>query len=721
MAQPIKSPNSARPSAVAKPVPGEDDAELNEAFLASFNAPEAVAASVSEDDTAFADSIAPPEPEFESDPSFTEAQGQQFEKLGDRVRAGLAANDTEKLNFLKQRYGDENATLKDGEIWYRKEGKGKFRRFDPDAVELVADFLDFSREATQEAALAVPEIAGGVLGNAYAPGVGAVGGALAARTAFTPAANQFADDLASLAGIPRDSSRDKATEDAIQAGSELLGPVVGKSFRFLKRFAKGTQEHAERMAQKAAQKAEYSLSDESAQILNDVRELESGLFAKELGGAPLMNPAQINPDNALAVTAAMKVRNSPQMQKFQQDRGQMILSSVKENLSMLAPKAGHGPVPDEKLGQIITDAASDLKKAEGVAIGQFKSRARATLKGQRVSMSDALTEKVNFLVSELASGRPGALGITDPNEMKAFSSAIEELAKRHGGKGLRLDDIDEVIDVVGDMVPRARKTGGRISQRWQGLSSELRQFRRDAIKSGLPDDVDKKAFDQVMDSFSAHAEGIQNVADSINTTMGANAVVRSMFSKGKEATGDLQALRSVLKKQHPEAWDRLRSEWVENLTNEFFDETGKKNYAGLMKRLNDPSNKELNAIMFEGQSLEPIKQLMRVGQRFEQTKMRAGPLGEDEIKKTFGEVARVAAGSTYLKVGAVARLLGMESEKSLLRDVLTKEGVEQYLTRVPPPQRAKAAEFFNNLKDYARFKAARVGIRAGVQNPAAEE
>lgn len=115
-----------------------------------------------------------------------------------RFKAGLTRDDQSALGVWKQKYGEENVKTKNGNIYFRKDAKEKFRRVDPDTFELIGDtLLDLSgpilegmvsvgSEVAGIAALAAPTIAsGGAALPATLPaaaGVAAASGALGSAT-----------------------------------------------------------------------------------------------------------------------------------------------------------------------------------------------------------------------------------------------------------------------------------------------------------------------------------------------------------------------------------------------------------------------------------------------------------------------------------------------------------------------------------------------------------
>jgi len=213
--------NSARPSSLPSPVPKEEapvaeppNAQGFAVGSAPWEKAESAAAPIADD-------------QFAPEPGFVQANVEQLPNVVTRIQAGLAANDTEKLGFLKNKFGQENATVKNGKLYFRKSADEKFKKLDPDTLELINDIIpDFSREIVTEAAMLPAEI-GTAVGLSAIPG-GTFAGAAMGRVASTPMANAFADSVAQIANIPQDPNRDKRTENAVGMAVEAVAPSVGK-------------------------------------------------------------------------------------------------------------------------------------------------------------------------------------------------------------------------------------------------------------------------------------------------------------------------------------------------------------------------------------------------------------------------------------------------------------------------------------------------------------
>lgn len=749
-------------------MPGQDQQDELAAYASSLNLPSApVAQEISaapeapvDDLAAYAQSVGAPvvsDVSTEADPQLGDTQlgpeyeqesrsyspvdivkdnASQFGNFVTRLQAGLGANDTEKLGFLKQKFGEENARYTDGKLFFRKDKGGKFKRLDPDTLEIINDIIpDFAREITQELFMAPAEIAVGTAG-ALTPVPGAApAGIVATRAALARPSIDFADAVAAKAGVPQDPTRDVGGEAVVQSAMEALAPAIGAGLKFVSKFIPKTQAYALRKAANEAEKGDFILSNESKDILRSVRELEKGGILAPIDGRGLGFPEanvvlgahQLHPDNPLAQQAAKLVGQSAEFRNWQTAQGEAVNSAIKDNLAAIVQKSGKGPVSNKALADAVTDAATDLSKAEGKAIGAFKAKAMANTKNQLQPLPPETIKKFDDFAQQLGieieqrripgtpeiqkiykKGKPaelGTLGITDPGQLNAFRNKMFEVLNKQQNNGMRISRIEEAVSIMGDLNQAAGKVGGTFKAQWGNLTGELRQFRRSAIKNGLPDEVEKKGFDEVMDSFSASRDAIQNIVDSVNTDMGANAVVKSVFNKGKTAIGDLRDMKAILGKSNPEVWDRLRGEFIDQLALKHTKSgpTGF-NAAAFEKELNSYGD-EFLGIVYDGakSNVSDLRNLIKVAARIEKTNIPANGMSETAKEALVKDAAKAAFTSKYLKVNALLSVFGIaKGRKNVLLDILTKDGVDKYVQGLPKAQRDFASARMKEMVNAAQ-------------------
>lgn len=752
-----------KPQNIATPNP-QDEAN---AFLADFKPAQMDSAPAGQDEAAafMADVTGPktvpqgPSPDQfapDSDPNNgVDILRDNFNQLSpqnliDRLKTGLAANDTEKANFLKEKYGESNVAEKDGKIYYRRDPKEKLRPLDPGTLEVVGDLLDFGRDAVTELAMLPGEVGGGALGTAVAGPAGTVGGAIAGRVASVPMANEVADRYATMAGIPRDPSRDAGTENAIGMTAEAVLPVAGKYVgRMIGKRIPGTVAYKE--ALEKGEKNIVALSRQSQEVKAASEALEQEGIRTNL----TLN--QVQPDSPKIVKMAKNVEQEPQFLNAQKDfaegYGQALESNLREIATRSAPAGSK--IPPEKLAQGITNAVEAIDKAEGKAIGQFRAKAMANLKNKKTPIApetqklatDAMREmgftqkkadlkvitrpgslegmanrgveapgqvtRINYIPPKDTS-RAYAYGLTDEGQAKSFIYALNDFGKvvSRGGE-VRLTDLDSMVGKLGPLSSKLRgtKAGSVIGQ----LQGELRTMRRQVIESGLSDETEKKLFNAAMDDFGMIRQNKEELTSILGRDMTAKTIVNQFF-KGGANKERVTALKKIVGTDSPE-WAGLKEEFVNQLLLKHTSDgpTGFNSKALLNDIEKNYGTDFVREVLNDGKAgpnLDTIKNLLTVGKRIEaiQSGVKADQMSE-QVKKAGAEgFFGLAVGSTYRMLKATASMAGLGgSKESAIMEVLNREGFEKYLQGYKGKNKgdlAKKVELM--LMDY---NAARAGSR----------
>jgi hypothetical protein len=717
----IQGQPSPKPSSVKKPVPGASAEDEASAFLANYQAPQ-VGAAPAQDANASAPSPAqneadqflgqsgqqpqaPGPDQFAPEPTFLEANTPGKDAVGNfitRLQTGLAANDQEKLGFLQKKYGPQNATIKDGKLYYRKSADEKFQRLDPAAFELVNDILpDFAREIVTEAGMIPGEAAGFAAGGP--------GGAYAGRIASVPLANRLANATAQAAGVPQDPSRNQYIEDALGMGLEAALPVVGK--QIAKRIP-GTAIYQE--AKAAAEKEVVALSKQSQEVVQAAKSLE-----QEGINAPLMLH-QYQPDSPKVQSVLSKVRDSGEFINKQMQFAEGYGDAVENTLMEIARRDGHGPVAPAALAEKVTNAVTSLDRAEGKAIGEFRSRALANLGNEKQQIPSSISEEAMNMMQQLgftrkdrkimvqtrAEGiapavpqevlrrdyiRPrdlnaveGRLGL-DKSQVNAVSNTLEEFGKLISrGNEARLTDVERLISRMGPMNEMLQGTGAAAS--WGKMTSELRQFRRDIIGKGLSNEFDAMAFNKVMDDFSLLRQSKDQLSSALRGDVTAKTIVGNFF-RGKENLANIRAIKSITGKDSPE-WGALKEEFINQLLLKHGSPDSPTSYNSqaflndLRKNYGDDFIKEVLDDGRAGPNYDTVKNLLTYGARLEASMkgVKADKAAEEQKKAIADAGVGFFAGIKFKMINGAMRLLGADSgQEKALFEIFNRDGFEKYV------------------------------------------
>lgn len=714
----IKGQPAPKPSSVGEPVPGAAEEDKLNSFLASFDAPDLetpeaqgevdpVQGFVSSfDDPGSApapEEVAPvqaqpeiPADQFEQEPGFVDANINQFRDFTDRLKAGLAANDKQKIEYLRGKYGSDNVTTKEGAIYFRKDGKGKFRRLDPEAFEIVNDLIgDFSRDIVTEAAMLPGEALGAV---AAGPG-----GAVAGRVASVPFANEAADKVAEYAGIPDDPNRSKLVENAVGMGAEAVLPVVGRK---LIRLLPGTA--AYKAAKEAGEREVIALSKQSNEVAKAIDELsQQGKAVRingELVGVPEADVSlmghQLNPDNPVlqkfANVAASDPRYINAQKQLAEDWGESAINTLQE----IARKNHPGPYRPEELASKVTNAVSDIQKAEGQAIGKFKAKAMAKLKNARQPLPAETNQKIGAMMQEYGfkiqaqgdklkvippsdlSKYVGTGGLTSVGEVRAVVNSLKNLSEGMT-KGLRVGDLERLRNSSGDLGNSLFRT--RAGAQLSSLSGDLRREYRNVIAKGLDDDFERKAFETSMDTFSLYRKNVETLKRALNEESSAKAIVKNFFT-GKENLQKIKAIKQI----SPESFDALKEEWVNQL---MIDYASRKNATGLKSsQFLDALNKKYGdeflteVIGKDGKDLKNLKNVLTVTERLDQTfkKVDVDKMSEEQKRGIMDTFVGLLADIKFKTVNGIAALLrGGKGRDHVLHKIMTRDGIDKYVASYP--------------------------------------
>jgi hypothetical protein len=764
----VRGQASAKPGQVMNPVPGKDAAMTADSLLAEFDAPEmaAPAAAPSADsllaefDGAEApveqDPNAPiPEDQFAPDPGFLEANVDQFSNLGDRVRAGLAANDTEKLAFLQKQYGPKNAVMKNGELYFRKDPKAKLKRFDPDQMEMVADFLDFSREAVVEGAMLPGEVGGAIMGAPYA-GVGAIPGAIAGRVASVPMANALANSVAQRAGIPQDPSRNQRMENTVGMVAETVLPVVGG--KIVKEIAKripGTM--AYKAALQSGQREIVALSAQSKEVLKAADDL-----AAEGINLNLMQQ-QIHSTSPQILKKVASVEKMPAFVQKQQEFAEGYGAALENTVNEM--KRAANPSGARVSSESITDAVKLADRLEGERIGMYKAKALAKTKNAPAPLPQSANQIAEDAMRQMGFTpkvsrkevlvRPGSLegaasrGIEErkmiektiwspPKDMeevagtfgldapqaRVMTNALKKYSDTMSASGgqARVTEVEALIDYLGPITQKLRGTnGGRIITQ---ITNQLRTHRREMIAAGLPD-TDKQLFNQAMDEFGLKREVMNELSGVLDNEVSAKAIVQHFFT-GKSAIKRVNALKTIVGTDSPQ-WGALKEEFLNQVLLDGASSKSATGFdsAGVLKTIKNKYGDDFVSEVLDqgtGPNSTTLKNLLTVGERIEasQRGLKIDNLSEQQKKAQVESLFGFLYNSSYRMVNGAAKMLGLAGDKeAVLMEILNREGVEKYLSSYKESAKKQkiASVIEPMLQNYNAARAAdtRVGatLRAG--------
>jgi len=639
----------------------------------------------------------------------------------DQIRASLAANDTEKVNFLKKQFGEQNVRYVDGKIEYRKGQGEKFRKFNSTVVnDFITSLIPGARDVVKEVAMIPGEVGGALAGAASTLGIGAIvgapAGAVAGRIASVPASAKLADVVAEFAGIPQDAGRNKTQEMAIEGVIEAALPFVarigkGAVKQTLKRIP-GTGAYAEKQALEFAKDA-VALAPENQAVLDSVRQLRDAGFTAEI-----LN-SQINTQSKPLADAVALVKNKPQIQEALTRVSQDAQTAIQDTFRAVVDTAKAAKAPGGRIGEVVKDAAQSIRLAEGREIGALKNKAMAGTKNARIPLAPEVQVAFNNIVTALdlnpqvlgkvtagdIEARLGKLGINDPGQMRGFVNSLNSIYNKAAkGEGLRISEMDEAIKTVGDLIPAAKKVGGPLSKQWYDMTKSLRQYKNQAIESGLSTDIEKKAFRETNARYGALLESVERIEELADDDIGSHLIVDKLLG-GKTAVGTAKDLKAILPTP---TWEKLKSDWVEKQLTDFTDAKGGIKAGQLGDYFRKDLGPEFVEILFDGdqKKFSNFKAALTYGQRVAETKLPVtGNIAPDELRKVADNVVTSLIGTAFLKgkalLGAVFGATAGKKEQAAILTLLGNDGFQRYVANLPPKKRAIVSGKVDEMYEYA--------------------
>lgn len=751
-----------KPGSLGRPVPGANEQDEADAFVANYTAPKAAAPAADPEVDSFVssygadapmidDASVPPEDNPDQQFAHESAGGsipEQLQNFATRLVTSLGANDKVKLGYLQKKFGSQNATMHDGKLYFRREGESKFKPLDPDTTEIISDFIgDWSREAVTEVAMVPGEIIGGVMGAiagspAGPPGIvgGAGLGAYTGRVASVPMANAAADKVAGWMGVPQDDERNIGGENLAGMATEAVLPLVGKyvakplAKQIVKRIP-GTAEYA--LAKEAGKKEAVALSEQSKEVVQALEDL------KQQGTHLEMMSSQIHPDSPQLATAVGKAEQAHpgQFMQKQMEVAEGYNKAVENTLGEIKRLGGEARGKGS-LAEIVTNGVETLEKAQGAAIGSYRAKALAKLKNEKQQIPQEFSQQAMELMQQLGFTRKatetksawqanlgrgsggvktnvtyrmvpprdmnalvGQLGM-DPAQARGLVNSLDEIGKHIAdGNSIRLTDLEKLIDRVGPLNDMLR--GTKAGNVWGGMTSQLRQFRREVIGNSLDSPVEKKLFNAVMDDYSLIREGAEQLRNVLNDDFTAKAMVSSVFT-GKQNLAKVRAIKQIAGEKSPE-WAALREEFVNQLMLKHGDRASKTGYksGAMLDDLQKNYGDEFIREVLPGEKLAELKNLLTVGERIEQTwrGVKTNKMNEKAEKAAADATIGFLGGIKFKMINGVQNLIGASggSEHALM-ELFNRNGYEKYLTNYKG-DKGKAAQVIEAM--LARYNAAR--------------
>lgn len=627
-------------------------------------------------------------------------------------RSGLA-----KQQLLEKQLGKGNVQVgSDGAISFRYPGEKEFRPLGGSpGLQILGDTVGNPRQMFKEVITDVPAtLAGGIAyGLTGGAGAGTVPGVMAGTRALmqTPA-NYILDKFEEAQGASHDANRSRLAENLMDTGVEAGFGALNTLVRYA---IPGTDEFERRMQRKALnevtlteQAKDLALADAHVTNSGAFQSVDLGIVSPSLAGKKLtirsdqlfQNDAQVMRDTALAAP-------TPQFQNVQTAQVNNVVEAVKNMSAKISQYVGGDASNDvERFSSIV----KGIDTAEGKTIGSFRAKAMAQIGNEKLPVPQELQQQAAGMMQELgftvraggdsgkltyvppADMRPlmGKFGITKMGDMRSFVNALQDYANT-SGTGLRIDEIDRLVNTTGNLNGAAGRIGGQVASSWGQFTGGLRQFRRDAIGAGLVNDIDIRGYNQAMDKFGALRDASNTVSKVLDGDFTSNAIVQQVFSKGQSGLENLRAVKTLVAEDAPQTWAALKQSWMDDMFRRYSNPKGPVpfNFAGMQKELASYGDTFLNeALDGSGVTRKDVSSLMLVAQSIQNTYRSAGaPAGLDEKAKQglFNSAVGVLGGMHFKVVNGLQQAFGIGVPGNPLTEVFNPDKLALRLSKYTGP------------------------------------
>lgn len=621
-----------------------------------------------------------------------------FEGTGTRLKASFAKTDKEKRFVLDQAYGAENVKKAKGGFLIKKDGK--WRKFDRDNWELVADLADLGGDAVEQGftegatlgglALAGVETAGAPL--TAGSSLLAVPGTIAAARVGGSVAGQFARNVIAedVLGIPRDEERNRAVEYGVggvtNAAAGRLGQWAG-----MKLAARSAEKAAEKLMTNAeAFEKNLALTKEASQVLK-----QSGLYTQELS---LIEQV---PDSAEAKALFQKIASDPAVEQVFRAKNEAFDQANRNFLDSISTFSGNKPGVGQKVGEYINQA----RLAEGKLIGDYRKQFLDQAGASDLPVPE-LTSKINQIADDLG------FQVKDNQLIKPTIEQLESLGYSKEGA----ENLSRLVDGLNTKLfnQEGRVSGKELNglyEQWSKLTKNLwdrgegadKAYRKTAtkIKDAIRDEYTskigvvldgsdkytKEGYQKALNEFSFIEKNRSQIEDMLDKDkISSMAFAKHIFSKGQNGLDDLRATKAVLKNR-PELFGEMTGQFYTDLVRNATDEgSGRVAWNKVNKEISKLGPEMLEEMMGPN-AMKQFEALQVIGSNLEKASRMGGIAGPQEasLMKNIGIAAQ--GGGPFAQGNAVIQSLAQFDRDKAFLTSLKKEGIDSFLKTVPKSQK----------------------------------
>lgn len=705
----------------------EDAAVLSEAELAELDSiyGTSAQADLSPEEIAELDAIYGTKVQDEETSDEPRSLEEKFSQLPMRMKASFARTDKETQAILEKEHGKENVRLKNGEFETRE--KGKWKKFDEEGVSM-GDVADMSRDAL-EGAISMPARATGAVAGFLSPVPGGAMLGQAAGGALGNAAGTAVGDAVALGlGIERDPDRNAGTEYGLSAA---FGAVLGPIGNWV-----GGKMAQRKLAREVVSKTDQVMSTAAKDLQESSQKMiEAGLMKPVGDSGKILTPDELAFENANQVALKNELLEKTQYQDFIMERVEMINGGMKK----LFGKAGN--LEASNSGKEIVLGMGDILKAEGRLIGSYRE-SLAQKAGDKLLKAENYKSTVDNLAQELGWIRSGdvlqAPSVDDLLGKGVVSSESEarglinfmnkEFQGAYTKKGeytareisSKLAQLSERVSASFD--DKNASVGARSA--YLKVKNALRDDELNAMElylqspGGLQSRLGEGAkfdsdFQSIKNKYGAFKDATDTLSNMLKTDdISSTALVRGVFTKGKQGLPNLRAVKTILEAGDPKAYQDFVGQYLGDLITRNTDETAQRatkiSYGKIQKELNN-LGPEMLTELFGETGAKQADEFFKLASRADK-----GDVGFIADPKNVGMLKRLAVlGSGGWLAGQVsagaAMVADLGKDKAVAKFLSSEANQEIILKGLPKAEQLRVRSFMQKVVDNASIGLEKTG------------
>ena len=639
----------------------------------------------------------------------------QFENAEARVRASFGKTPKEQAGILRGVFGDQNVRLvgknKDT-LQIRKPGAEKFVNLEPGTFDILGDlFLDTFRDTMSYGAgsLAVAAQGPGAV-EPISSGAAFIGGV---------AAGEAVSDylVEEMWGVPRDPSRggvvgpdatvgEKIGVSAFRAGENLKTGALALAFDKAAKAVGGAvaARRAKLKAVRALDDIPYSEKNTATikETIATLDELKSLDKITTLPGTDTVALAHQLAPNSDATAIAKGLTGNPRFITAQtlatKNVDDAIIGLVEESADLTKGslkrtlREGFKQTETAGLQQDVKGLLKQVRKAEGEVIAKFRDQASAT--ARTTPMPTTATSQALQDIANAVDNIP---------DLKFLGKHVDDISQdliENGGQGLSMDQMIGYVKRLGPDIeiamnsrdPKMQFIGGK-------LMSSLRRDLRDNMGFVL-DKGQKEAYDVAIGKFRKAADG-QSVLRNLlkQDDMATNAFVKGIINKGRNGMQQFKAAKQFLLQEDPELWNKVTSEFFEELALKHRDlsKPGMYNAAKMRRELMGYGPEMLKELLPKGVGPKTVFKALDASDQLNKAILNAS---DDELEKTAKSAILATSSFISAKLNTAYAFLKFGTSDRRLLKLMNREGVDKFIDGVPKPKRAKLKKLFESIIDH---------------------